>query len=270
MIYAALAIWLLLIIFAGQGIWRLWTGIVKPAAAMWVLFPGTVVSEMAYIFGSLITGGEVRRAKLISGRDEGRGGKAGGGGTPAGPATETAPRWKTLGPIIASLIAIVACAAAILAAHSLLGRPVIEKFTVGTGEPLPALLPKTPPTDWKALWEQLHGQIDLLRRMSQTLGQLNWFDWRVVLFVYLAVCLAVRLAPVNRPIRATLAAAVVVAAAVAAVAPLAGPGGGLEQEIWPLLSYVWTSLLFLLTVTLLLKGVIALAWALIGKGKVKG
>jgi hypothetical protein len=267
MIYAALAIWLLLIIFAGRGTWRLWTGMVKPAVAMWVLFPGTVVSEMAYIFGSLITGGEIRRAKLIAGEAEGKSGQGGGGGTPAGPAPETAPRWKTVGPVIASLIAIVACAGAVLAAHSLLGRPVIDKFAFGGGQSSPALLPKTLPTDWNAFWEQVHGQVRLLQRTSQMLGELNWFDWRVVLFVYLAACLSVRLAPVSRPIRATLAAAVVVAAAAAAIAPIAGPGGGLEQDVWPLLSYVWTSLLFLLAVTLLLKGVIALARALLGKAK---
>lgn len=270
MIYVALAMWLLLTVFVGMGIWKLWAGMVRPAAAMWVLFPGTVVSEMAYIFGSLITGGEIRRAKLIGGDGGGKGSKTAGEGQGGPPPTEAAPRWKTLGPVLASVIAIVACAAAILVTHRLLGRPVIEKFVVGTGDLPPALLATSPPTDWVSFWDQLHGQVNLLQRISQTLGQLNWFDWRVPLFVYLAVCLSVRLAPVNRPMRSTLVATVVVALAAAAVAPIAGGAGGLEQHIWPLLSYVWTSLLYLLALTLLVKGGIALIRALVGKAKTQG
>ena len=80
MIYAAFTLWLVLILFAGIGVYRLWTKLVKPAWVNWALLPGTVVSEMAYIFGCLITGGEIRRAKLMP---DGGGRKGNTDGEPA-------------------------------------------------------------------------------------------------------------------------------------------------------------------------------------------
>ena len=56
MVYVEFTVWLLLIVFCSIAVYRLWTGMVRPAWVNWVLLPGTVVSEMAYIFGCLITG----------------------------------------------------------------------------------------------------------------------------------------------------------------------------------------------------------------------
>ena len=74
MIYAAFTVYLLLIIAMGLGIYRQWTSLVKPAIVHWALLPGTFVSEVAYIIGCLITGGEIKRAKLMD-----NGGAAGKG-----------------------------------------------------------------------------------------------------------------------------------------------------------------------------------------------
>ena len=79
MIYAAFSVYLLGILFTAMGVYRLWAGIVKPGRVNWALLPGTVVAEMAYIFGSLITGGEIRRAKLM---DAGKGGPGRGKSSP--------------------------------------------------------------------------------------------------------------------------------------------------------------------------------------------
>ncbi len=73
MIYATFSVWLVLTLFAGMGVYRLWTRLVKPTYVHWALLPGTIVSEMAFIFGCLITGGEVKRAKLIEGPGGGKG-----------------------------------------------------------------------------------------------------------------------------------------------------------------------------------------------------
>jgi len=251
-IYAAFTVWLLLILFTAMGIYRLWSRMIPPAYVNWALLPGTVVSEMAYIFGCLITGGEVRRAKLMPGKVAKRKGES-----ESEPTTEAAPRLKIIGPIIAALLAVVACGAAILIVHALLSEPVLAKF-LGS-------MPKSLPVSWGELWKQIHGQADLLRHMSQTWFKLEWTNWRVPLFVYLAICLSIRLAPVRRDLRATLAAVVVIAALIALVGLISVRFDGLMHEIWPLVTYIWGLLLFLLVVTLILWGLISLIRVLFGK-----
>ena len=75
MIYATFTVWLFLVLFVGAGVYRLWSGMVRPAWVNWALLPGTVVSEMAYIFGCLITGGAIRRATLLDVPGVGRAGQ---------------------------------------------------------------------------------------------------------------------------------------------------------------------------------------------------
>jgi len=256
-IYAALAVWLLGILFMAVGTYRLWARMIRPQYVSWALLPGTLVAEMAYIFGCLVTGGEIRRAKIVP---EAGSRKSGGDSEPA---TEATARLKVLGPIVASLLAVVACAAAILIVHALLGEPVLTQFVS-----LPsASLPKTLPTSWGAFWDQLGGQLTLLRRVCETWTELQWSNWRVPLFVYLAVCLSVRLAPVRRDLRATLAAVVAVAILIALLGLVWKRFDSLVQDVWPLVTYVWSLLLFLLVLTLLISAVAALVRVLSGKAK---
>ena len=260
-IYAAFTIWFFLILFTGIGVYRLWAKLIKPAWVNWALLPGTIVSEMCFIFGTLITGGEIRRAKIMpdSGKDSGEGGSE--------PTTESQPKLKYVGPIIAALIAVVGCGAAILLVHAILGKPVIDQFTSTELLPKPALLSQEIPTESEALWNQVKQQVDLLQRMCGTLFDLDWFDWRVPLFVYLAACLSVRLAPVRRDMRATLAAVVVIAIVIALVGLASNRFKRLMEDIWPLVTYIWANLLFLLVVTLIISGLVALMKVLFGKKK---
>jgi hypothetical protein len=260
LIYAAFTLWLLLVMFAGVGVYRLWTTIVRPAWVHWALLPGTVVSEMAYIFGCLITGGEVRRARLIE--LPGRRGKR----DSAEPTTDAAPGLKVIGPILASLLAVIACVAGILLARRLLGPSVIEAFTIRRGL-IAGGLPKALPGSWDEFWRQSHDQLLMLRQMCETLGSKAWLDWRGVLFVYLAACLSVRLSPVTRPMRPTLAAVVVIAVLIAVVGLIWKRFDNLVNDIWPLLTYIWASLLFLLVVTLLIRGIAGLAGILTGRAR---
>ncbi|MFW6133120.1 MAG: hypothetical protein ACOC8F_04430 [Planctomycetota bacterium] len=259
MIYAAFTVWFFLILFTGVGVWRMWTSLVRPAYVHWALLPGTIVSEMAYIFGCLITGGEIRRARIIDlpGRDKRSTGE---------PTTDATEGIKVVGPVVASLLSILACIGAVLGAHALLGEPVVGQFM---GGPLSTAdeLPKSLPTSWSQLWNHAHVQVTLLRRMFEALGDFAWRTWTGPLFVYLAACLSVRLSPVTRPMRPTLAAVVVIAGAIALTGAVSDRFGWLLREsAWPLLTYVWANLLVLLTVTLLARGVVALAGILAGKG----
>ncbi len=258
MIYATFTLWLFLILFTAAGVYRLWSRIVKPVYLNWALLPGTVVSEMAYIFGCLITGGEVRRAKIMPTACDGT------KGSRADTSTETSGGLKVLGPIVASLLTIVACAAAIIVLRKLLGAPVIDKFV---GFFSRAELPKQLPASSDEFWSQVEGQVHLLRRMGRTWLGLDWLNWRVPLFVYLAACLTIRMGPANRAMRPMLAAAVMIAALIGLVGVLSSDFRNLISDVWPLLTYIWASLLLLLVLTLLLSGVIRLGQILFDKDK---
>ncbi|MDY7009882.1 MAG: hypothetical protein SVV80_03930 [Planctomycetota bacterium] len=266
MIYAAFSVYLLGILFAAMGVYRLWAGMVKPGRVNWALLPGTVVAEMAYIFGCLITGGEVRRAKLMdAGKDgSGRGKSSPGSAGEAEPTTEDKPKLRYIGPIVAAFMTILACGAGILIANAVLGEPVIDQFQAGGAAGLTERL-KEFPTSTGAFWDQFGWQVNLLHRMVTTCTELKWTNWRVPLFVYLAMCLTIRLAPVRRPLRPTLAAVVVMAGIIALIGIVWGRSGGLMDKLWPLVMYVWASLLFMLWVSLIVRGGVGLARALAGK-----
>ncbi|MCD4699159.1 MAG: hypothetical protein K8R91_01110 [Phycisphaerae bacterium] len=249
-----------------MGVYRLWAGMVKPGRVNWALLPGTVVAEMAYIFGCLITGGEVRRAKLM---DAGKGGGGKGKSSPgsageAEPTTEDKPKLRYIGPIVAAFMTILACGVGILIANAVLGEPVVDQFQAGGTASLTDRLGKLPTTAG-AFWDQFGWQVDLLHRMATTYTELKWTNWRVPLFVYLAMCMTIRLAPVRRPLRPTLAAVVVLAGIIALVGIIWGRSGGLMDDLWPLVMYVWASLLFMLWVSLMVRGGVGLARALAGK-----
>lgn len=255
-IYAAFTLWQLLILFTGIGVYRLWAKIAPQRYIDWALLPGTLVSEMAYIFGCLITGGEVRRARLLPGSP---GGKAGG----ASAGTETAGGVKVLGPIVASLLVVVACTAAILLLRKWLGQQIVETFCFSPAARLPEELPRSA----DRFWDQLGLQISLLRRMCQTWADLHWTNWRAPLFVYLTACLAVRMGSTNKPVRPTLAAAVLLAALIGLIGLISERFHHLMSDVWPLLTYIWASLLFLLAVTLVLNGAVRLGRIMMGRGQ---
>ena len=194
MIYAAFTMWLILTVFAGIGVYRMWSSLGKPAQVNWALLPGTLVSQMAYIFGCLITGGEIKNAKMMPAK-----GDAGGGA----PNTSDTPKLKVIGPVVSSLLVLVACAAATLAVHKALGKPVMDRFSGGTSSGYSFLatttakteLPRDLPRSWEDGWKLAGEQLQLVKHTCETWWDLDWKNWRVALFVYLSICLAVRLGP---------------------------------------------------------------------------
>ena len=263
MIYAAFTMWLVLTVFAGIGVYRMWAALGKPAWVNCALLPGTLVSQMAYIFGCLITGGEIKNAKMVPDKRDS------GGGAPQ---TSDTPRLKVVGPLVASLVSLVACGGAILAVHYALGKPVIERFAGGSGgssysSSAAAELPKDLPRSWDAGWKLAADQVGLVKHTCETWWDLEWKNWRVVFFVYLAICLAVRLGPVSRPIRPTLGAVCAIAGVIAIIGAIDKDFTNLIDAIWPLLTYVWASLLTLLIGTLAVLGAVALWRIMTGKDK---
>ena len=254
MVYVEFVVWMVLIVFCGIGVYRLWARMVRPSWLAWALLPATIVSEMAYIFGCLITGGEIRRARLLSASED----------SDSEPTTEAAPRWKVVGPVVAALLAILACGAAIGLADRLLGEPVMKEFRFARSLADPADQPAAL-TSWDAFWLRLDNQLKLLRGMCETFVRLDWLNWRVPLFVYLAACLSVRLAPVRRPVRATLAAVGIMAVAIVLIGAASTRFSELLEMVRPILTYVWGILLVLLAGTLVVWGVVGLVRALAGR-----
>ncbi|MFW5840053.1 MAG: hypothetical protein ACOCZE_05675 [Planctomycetota bacterium] len=265
MIYATFAFWLLLILFAGIGVYRLWASLVRPIWVNWALLPGTLVSELAYIFGCLITGGQIRHAHLLPRKNSGRG-SAGEGE----PVTQDEPRLKIIGPAVASLMAVLASLAALLCLHTFLESPAIRQFVIESGQWNPFStqgLPRQLPGSWAELWSLLHFQLDLLRGMVESWSELPWSDWRVWVFIYLAGCLAIRLAPVGRDLRWPLAAMVLIALLIALAGLVSEDFDDLirDGDLWYFLTYVWTLLLFLLAATGLIRAAVGLVRILAGK-----
>jgi hypothetical protein len=264
LIYVSFTVWLLAILFAGIGIYRLWARLTRPLWVNWALLPGTFVSEMSYIFGTLITGGEIRRVQLMpSGGQKGRGGDG-------EPVTEDAPRLKVVGPAVAGLTAVLGSLAALIALYSLLETPAIKEFVLSARLWIPGGkrgLPRELPADWDGFWRLAKYQFDLVKAMCESWVELPWLDWRVPLFVYLATCLSVRLAPVGRDLRWSLAAMALVALLIALAGLISDRFDGLirDGDLWYFLTYVWTLLLLLLLATLVLSGLVTLAHILAGK-----
>jgi hypothetical protein len=263
LIYVAFTVWLFAILFAGIGVYRLWSQVTRPLWVNWALLPGTFVSEMCYIFGTLITGGEIRRVQLMPARE----GRKGGDGEPV---TEDAPRLKVVGPAVASLTAVLGSLAALVALYSLLETPAIRQFVLSGDLWLPwgkKGLPRRLPETWDQFWMLLKFQFDLVKAMLESWAQLPWLDWRVPLFVYLAACLSIRLAPVGRDLRWTLAAMVLVSVLIAVAGLISRRFENTirDGDLWYFLTYVWTLLLLLLLVTLVLRGAFLLGRVLAGK-----
>jgi hypothetical protein len=251
-----------LTIFLGMGVFALLAKLTKPVVVACLLLPGTIVSELAYIFGCLITGGEIRRSKIMPDS------KASDGGQPT---TEAQSKLGFFGPLIASTFAIVACGAAIVTVNHYMGKSVVHQFAIQSDGMLPpkgSFNEKAPSTAAAAVnyfWKLVHSQVDLLKRSTDVLSELKWKDWKVPLFVYLSLCLGVRLSVATRPVRPTLAAVVLIAGGIAITGALWKKFSDLMNDVWPLLSYVWGLLLLALVATLLLSGLAALFKALAGK-----
>lgn len=252
----ALAFWLLLILFTAMGVYRLGELFGKAKLIDWVLLPGTLAGELAYVFGCLITGAEVHGARLFP-SDKGQSSM-----------TQATPAIKVIGPLLAATVALVCGIGAIVATHRLLDEPVIRQFIVDDTSIIPSVganLAGQQPTTSQEFWNLPAAQVKLVQKMYRTLVTINWGDWRAGLFVYIALCLSIRLAPIRRPIRPALGAAVL-APIIVALAQLAGAdlASGIEG-LWFLLTYIWASLLLVLIVLALIRGGIYLVNVMRGR-----
>ncbi len=248
MTYLTLACWLVLILVAGLGLYRYWTRRIGGAVVDWLMLPATLVGEIAYSAGRLMTG-RPAFGGLISPQD----------------VKEDACRFAITGkngfPIamLCSCLTFILCSLALASAIKWLGQPVVKSLILSQGLPALTTLPKELPTSWDALWNFFVYQFHLLQRFCKMLTRQDFLQWRTGVFVYLSAVFAVRLGPVRHNWRATIVVGILLIALLAALTVIPAVGNFADSTLWYVLTYVWGMLLFLLALTLIL---VALAAAI--------
>lgn len=241
--YAAFAFWLLLIVITGIGLYRLWTSRIGGAAVDWLMLPATLVGELAYSCGRLLTG-RPAYGGLISPRDASN--------DPCRNAISG--RFGFLVAMLSSLMTFASTGTVLLLMVHFLGDDVIRSMVVWTDFFMKDM-PQEVPASWGGFWDVLGNQIDLLRRICETWADLNWRQWQIPVFVYGTAIFAVRFAPVRHNLKPTLATAAILIVLIVAAAAMIEPFGDfLTGNFWFYLTYLWSVLLFLLAVTVVLHG----------------
>lgn len=247
MLYLSLGFRLLLILAAGVGLYRYWTRRLGGATVDWLMLPAALVAEAAYSAGRLMTG-RPAYGGLLSPQD----------------ASADACRFAISGKngffvsMLSSFLTMALCGLVLAAATKWIGRDVVRALTMSHLAEGASSLP-TMPWGWKAFWEFLSAQVNLLRRFLEMLAERNWLDWRVGLYVYLSAIFSVRMGAVRHDWRATFASAMLLAALTAVAGTIFPPVHSFaEGELQYLLTYIWATLLGLLAATLVLTGLAVL------------
>lgn len=241
MLYLAMTFWLLVIVFTAWGVHALWGGMMRARLLNVVLLPGTLVAQVGHVLGLLITGARVTDTALV------------GDDTSGAPATTTnpQPRIPLLGPVIIGLLPLAACAGAIYVAAAYVGQPMTARVS---GETVGANLP----TSLAGGWQLLRDGVSLAESFAVALGSADFYDWRTWVFLYLLICLSIRMAPFPGTVRGSLGAIVVLGLGTALITSLFDVGHPRARSIWGVLSLTVAALLFLMVVSLLVRGAVGL------------
>jgi len=241
MLYAALTLWLLVIVFSAWGVHWLWSRMIKPRAVNTVLLPGTLIAQLGHVLGLLITGNSVRNTSLMGDDEKGE------------PTADTPDKQRipVIGPVLVGLLPLVACAACLYLVAETLGRGVV---VAGASAEVPQALPLT----LAGIWDLLRTSITVTENMLNAILSSDLLNWANVLFLYLAVCLTVRMTPFEGNRRGAVGAILLSGLVIGLVASLVSAVKGAVLNSWSTLSFAVGMLLFLLLVSLLISGVVGL------------
>lgn len=240
--YAALTFWMAVIVFTALGVHKIWSSLVQPKVVNSILLPGTLVAQLGYVLGLLITGGTVDNTALIKDDDSGE--------------PQTGKDSKTqvpiVGTIVIALLPMVGCAVAIGVVSGYWGTGILAEMATSSDRKLglPSSLP--------LFFSMLHGCIDLVQRLLNVLQRSNLSDWRTVLFLYLVVCLTVRMAPLTGNIRGALGALLIFGVLAFLLGQISPATTESLSGAWPLITFCVAVLLLLLMVSLIIKGGVGL------------
>ncbi|MCG3138479.1 MAG: hypothetical protein HJJLKODD_02344 [Phycisphaerae bacterium] len=250
MLYAALTVWLLVVVYCAHGVYQLWSGLIQSKVINILLLPGTLVAQLGHILGLLITGGTVNNTSLM--KDE----------KTAEPTTDKNPETQVpvFGPIIIALLPILACGLSIYAVVSTIGQDVLTATLTNqvSGSSSTGQLTTALPTSLSAFWATLRGCLTMVERFSGAILSSDFGHWQSWLFAYLLICLTVRMAPLPGNQRGSVGAILLLGFITAIVGLATNATVDTIRNIWNLLSFAVATLLFLLVISLIIRGAVGL------------
>jgi len=248
--YAAMTFWLLVIVFTALGIHQLWSSLIQPKVVNSILLPGTLVAQLGHIFGLLVTGGTVNNTSLIKDDESGE------------PQTDnnSKPRIPLIGTIIIALLPMVGCAVAIYCVSEYLGSEILAGMAQMSVSQISL------PTSFSMLFGTLHGVVNLVEHLVAVVWASNLGDWRTLLFLYLVICMTVRMAPLTGNLRGSLGAIFIFGIFAFLISNVLRSVNSTFEGAWPLVTFCVAVLMFLLIVSLLVKGAACLVKTLFGEG----
>lgn len=241
MVYAAVVVWLVVVVLLAHGVYQLWSRLVKPKVINGVLLPGTLVAQLGYVLGCLVTGSTVNNTALMSESEDGQA------------TTDSNPRPKVpfVGPVVIALLPLVACGGAIYLLSIFGAGPIFDRVA---GEQLPTHLPVT----LAGLFELGRDLLSLAENILAVILKADFTDWQVWLFCYLSVCLTVRMAPFPGNLKGSLGAIATLGILAAIIGLVTQRGIDIFGRGWVVLSYAVGVLLLLLLLSLIVSGIQAL------------
>ncbi len=248
--YAAMTFWLLVIVFAAMGVHQLWSSLIQPKVVNSILLPGTLVAQIGYMLGVLITGGTVNNTALIKDDDSGE----------PQTGTEEKPKVPLVGTILIALLPMIGCAAAIYWSARYFGESVLAGMEKSTLQQV--ALPTTIPH----FFDLLRASVTLVENLVIVVRAQDLGDWQQLLFLYLAICLTVRMAPLTGNVRGSLGAIFISGVLMYLLGRIMQTGTGPFGTAWPLITFSVAVLLFLLIVSLLLRALVSLIKTVSGQG----
>ncbi|HNQ24497.1 MAG TPA: hypothetical protein PKK06_15530 [Phycisphaerae bacterium] len=249
MLFVALTFWILVAVATAWGIHSLWGGLVKPKVFNTIVLPGTLVAQLGHVLGLLVTGATVSNTTLFKDDDSGE------------PETtkDPKPRIPVLGPIVIGLLPLLACAAAVYIVARYLGGPIMSRLPGN-------LIGPSLPTTLHGFWQLLRDQITLVESLVSAALAADAGNWRIWVFAYLLICFTVRMAPFAGNVRGSVGAILLLGIAGAALTSLFDVPDPRVQSGWAVLNLTVATLLFLLLVSLLVRGAAGLVKVLRSDG----
>lgn len=240
--YAAMTFWLFVIVFSALGVHRLWSSLVQPKIINSILLPGTLVAQLGYILGTLVTGGTVNNTTLVKDNES------------CEPETgeDTQTKVPVIGSVILALLPMAGCAVAIYWTARYFGGQFLDGMQQAQFNQ--TLLP----TSLAAFFDTIRGTLSLVEHLVAVVRASDLQNWHTILFLYLVVCLTVRMAPLTGNLRGSLGAIALFGVIAFLVSQVTKSDSGAFGTAWPLIIFCVAVLLFLLILSLIVTGVVGL------------
>jgi len=243
MIYAALVMWLVIIVFCAQGVYHLWTRFAKPKLVNILLLPGTLVAQLGYVLGCLVTGSPVGNATLMGGD----------GGSQGGPPKAKVP---LIGSMIVALGPLITCGVTIYLLTVFLADEMVRP--IGSAR-------QQIPLSVGQCWRLLHDAINLAESFAGAFEPRKLIRWQHLLALYLTICLTVRMAPLPGNLRGGVLGVAGLGLILAIVNVFVDSIRPAVIHVWPVVSLAAAALLFLLAISLAVRAAASLVMILVGK-----